>query len=1462
MASSCVNAQSNGTSTSINMTAGISSVMNVNASFAMSTSSRESSNSSRVNIVSPSTAIPAITSLQNTVLLTAFITPNTSMLVQSGSKSPLISNKMSSVFNLTIASSDKTNITDSSTTPPSQVTMTLKGTIINSSKMSKSVSSMVGSKSVYLPSNTSISPSRNLPLVMTTAATNSRIVENRQTLKTYITNSSVVVNMTSGVATKSILSDVFTKTISLPTADINKTSSSLRSETASQVFTNSSISRKFLTSTESISASVFKKSVVTTTASSPEIMTNTLVTAPVSNMTSSLISLPSSSERFSSAHVSSYQVTTPSPPVSIRITIDANCSQVPANTSEDFKNAVRTSFGKVLNIPDSKITISNVECGSIIVQMTIQRVSNMNIVQTLTVAVKNKNLTVTYNGTEFGVTAVEEITGKPTISMVTTTNVLPITVTSSSTGNPTVSTEVKNTMTSIMPNITTTSNTMNNSYGNIKSSSAIIPTVITSIQQNSLTSTFTSSTLNTSEASMTSRQNQTDSHVFPNSSMLSISSVSDTLSLIRTLLTNSSITMKATMLSSVPMRTTSVAKNMTTRILKSPIVNMTTMVRNHSYSPTTSLLLHPSSSQVTGYAVSIRVTIDAKCSQIPDYNSTSFQDEVRRSVGNALNISQSTITIFYIKCGSIIVDMTIENVRNDNIIPTLRVAVNKSQLNVRYNGSEFKVISVEKITTKPTESMMFTATITTMNDRSSSIRNVTMVSNIVSNTITSTPVLTTPPRLVNGSSGTMKTRMVNNMTVSTVATSPVVNVSSIGMNVSSSPTISSSLNPSSSLATTPFPSQTVSVRITIDANCTKEINNKSDDFNNAVRSSIRDFFNITGLTIEISAFNCGSVIVDLKIQHVSNVNITQTLMDAVNKKELYINYNGSQLAVTSVQAITTEPTVFTSSISRPLLPVRSSSVVNPTMTSNMVSTMNSTISNISTPSPSRTVNGSNGTMKITMIKNTTISIVPSTFVPSSIGVSQPLSISLQNRTLSQLFSNSSMLPLSSLSATVTSMKTRTMNSSINFKTLMLSSVVTRNTSIIKEMSTSLNTRMETSPVLNMTSTSFVPSSIGVSQALLTSLQNRTLSQLFTNSSMSPLRSLSATVSLMKTRTMNSSIISKTAMLSSVVQRNTSMIEEMRTSLITRMQTSPVVNMTSTAMNISHTRTESTLVLPSSTHVATTSSPQTVTVRITIDANCSEVVGYDSEDFKKAVRVSISNVLNIEESKITISNVKCGSIIVDMKIENVNNQNITKTLTEAVDKKQLKINYNGSQLPVTSVKTIKSKDDGQKDDDNTALIIYIVFGSILGLAFLIGIIALIVRCRRERSTGMFHLPSEENLELSGFTAQNKGYHGGNFYGELQPESGDSRINGFPNEADPISNNVVEDTENDKSFGSTGYLPSWKNLPDIDASQVSHEGDTNVANDNLLLTYGRAGSGEDVNGSSKTNFVSSHDNIGKV
>ena len=281
----------------------------------------------------------------------------------------------------------------------------------------------------------------------------------------------------------------------------------------------------------------------------------------------------------------------------------------------------------------------------------------------------------------------------------------------------------------------------------------------------------------------------------------------------------------------------------------------------------------------------------------------------------------------------------------------------------------------------------------------------------------------------------------------------------------------------------------------------------------------------------------------------------------------------------------------------------------------------------------------------------------------------------------------------------------------------------------------------------------------------------------------------------------------------------------------------------------------------------------VLVRITIDTSCTQVPTYQSTDFKDAVRSACSIVLNISIAHIKITDIRCGSIIADVRIENVKNENVTQKLADAVDKNQLNITHNGTQLAVTSVKKLTSeptsepttseptgKSDSSDNDDNTALILYIVFGSVLGLAFLIGIIALVVRCRRERSTGMFHLPSEENLELSGFSGQNKSHQRGNFYGEFELEPSEHRVSGIPNESVPATNDLDGDTGNGGSFG-VSYLPAWKNLPTMDMSEVSRGDDTNEVNDNLLRMYGKT-DGEEGNDSSKTNFAASFDNIGAV
>lgn len=277
---------------------------------------------------------------------------------------------------------------------------------------------------------------------------------------------------------------------------------------------------------------------------------------------------------------------------------------------------------------------------------------------------------------------------------------------------------------------------------------------------------------------------------------------------------------------------------------------------------------------------------------------------------------------------------------------------------------------------------------------------------------------------------------------------------------------------------------------------------------------------------------------------------------------------------------------------------------------------------------------------------------------------------------------------------------------------------------------------------------------------------------------------------------------------------------------------------------------------SSSQVTTPRYPDTFYVRISINAKC-EPTHKSDENFKKAVQKSCSKVLNIEESDITIRDIKCGSIVVDMDIKNVNNENITEKLTDSINNNRLNISYKGKEYTVSSVMQLTTptnkKDDG---DDNTALIIYIVFGSVLGLAFLIGITALIVRCRHERSTGMFQLPSEENLELSGFSDRHKTYRGGNFYGELQPDS--NQVSGIPNESDLIVNDTADNTDNGGTF-SEGYLPAWKNLQTVNLSDVAHEDGASEANDNLVM-YGKTDGEKDIDSSGID--VVSYENIGAV
>ena len=870
----------------------------------------------------------------------------------------------------------------------------------------------------------------------------------------------------------------------------------------------------------------------------------------------------------------------------------------------------------------------------------------------------------------------------------------------------------------------------------------------------------------------------------------------------------------ASVFSSAVMPTVSLTEKMTTsfetHIRTTPVV-MTSSIKGLSSSPTISSMTHPSSSHIITpgplQIVLVRITINANCTQVPNHQSNDFKAAVQLSVSQVLNISSSKINISAVICGSIIVDMAIENVNNEDINQKLMDAVNNNQLNILYDGTQLAVTSVNILTTKP-----ITPTVTTLSvSRDSLTRNPMSSTTIVTETLSGSPqhettsqVLakssTLPVKSASDTASAMSTQATNAsiflsatmfssavmQTVSPtekittsfethVRTTSVVNMTNSMKGLTSSPAISTMTHPSSSQEITPVSPEIILVRITINANCTQVPNHQSNDFKAAVQLSVSQVLNISSSKINISAVICGSIIVDMAIENVNNEDINQKLMDAVNNNQLNILYDGTQLAVTSVNILTTKP-------------------ITPTVT---------------------TLSVSRDSLTRNPMSSTTI-------------VTETLSGSPQRETTSQVLAKSSTSPVKSASDTASAMSTQAINASIFLNATMFSSAVMQTVSPTGKMTMSFETHVTTSPVENMT-THATNSSIFAKATILSSHSS----------------------AIMQT-------MSPTGKMPPVVNMTMSPTGKTNTSFATHVRTSPVVNMTSSIKGLSSSPAISSMAHPSSSQVITPVPP--VLVRITIDADCNRVPS-QSTSFKDAVRLSCSKVLNISASKIKITAVQCGSILVDMEIQNENNENITRKLEDAVNNNQLHISYNGTQLAVTSVKELTTKPTSKNDDDddNTASIIYIVFGSVLGLAFLIALVILIVRCRRERSTGMFHLPSEENLELSGFSVQNKSYQGqgGNFYGELQPESSEHRLSGIPDESDPAPNDLAGGAEDGGGFGGA-YLPAWKNLPTMDMSEVNRNDDTN---DNLLLTYGKT-AGEEGKDSGKTDVVTSYDNVGAV
>lgn len=263
----------------------------------------------------------------------------------------------------------------------------------------------------------------------------------------------------------------------------------------------------------------------------------------------------------------------------------------------------------------------------------------------------------------------------------------------------------------------------------------------------------------------------------------------------------------------------------------------------------------------------------------------------------------------------------------------------------------------------------------------------------------------------------------------------------------------------------------------------------------------------------------------------------------------------------------------------------------------------------------------------------------------------------------------------------------------------------------------------------------------------------------------------------------------------------------------------------------------------------------------IEADCKEVPAIQSIAFKEAVITAISNSLGIDTSQIKILKVSCGSINVDVEIKHPAKDNITERLRRAVAEKQITINYNSKRLTVSSVLPIPSTDDG---DDDTVYIIYIVLGTVIGIAFLIGLVALIIKCRHERTAGLIHVPSEGQLELSRFSGSSKAYfRQGNFYGGLEGEYSEPEFGNGNNEpntvfyGDTVLEARAENGETRFSGADEGYVPEWKTLPTLDLSEAGH-GEGGSSAGNILLTYGSKNSEREQDLVKPKNYVNSYDN----
>lgn len=249
----------------------------------------------------------------------------------------------------------------------------------------------------------------------------------------------------------------------------------------------------------------------------------------------------------------------------------------------------------------------------------------------------------------------------------------------------------------------------------------------------------------------------------------------------------------------------------------------------------------------------------------------------------------------------------------------------------------------------------------------------------------------------------------------------------------------------------------------------------------------------------------------------------------------------------------------------------------------------------------------------------------------------------------------------------------------------------------------------------------------------------------------------------------------------------------------------------------------------------------------LEGNCADVESEAAKKmFKEEFENQVAQRLGIGKSNVEVSNIKCGSILVTFTVTGVSEMAvISQTLEELVKSGNMKVTVNGTTYPATrivilSLTTPATQVPTTKAGKNeVAFILYITFGALMAVIFIVGVIVLILRCRRDRREGSFFLDYEATYELRRFhdVPRARNYSKVNFYGnpveldatapdpdspeEFQAQAGDDPYNRGTS-LDRVK--PIAAASNDAKFNVTAMgLPEWKDLPKLAKSEVTVVGD---------------------------------------